>query len=701
LNNDFFSILEKRYSIKLNKQQESAVLHKDGPAVILAVPGAGKTTVLICRTANLILNHNINPSNILSITFSKASAKDMKERFNLVFGKSISSQVNFSTIHSFAYFLIREYASLSRNKYTLIEGENSTINKIQVIKEIYMKINNSYINDDKLEELISSIGYVKNMMLDPEDLSKNDSFQTKNFSKIFRSYEDYKRKQNLVDFDDMLTLALEILQNYPGLLEKYRERYSYIQVDEGQDTSKIQHEIIKLLALPNNNLFMVADDDQSIYGFRGANPEFLLNFKDTFPNGKTFFMEENFRSTKNIVSVSNEFIKGNKLRYKKELFTKKESKRPVTIVRVKDEADQYSYILKELKSSNTLSDTAILYRNNISSIGLAEKLHQNGVPFYMQDSKLHFFKHWVVQDIMSFFKLAQDTTNINSFERIYFKMKGYLSKASLQYISTKNNTKSVFDRLLDYPEFRSFQKENISKLKSDFRYLIKLKPSQGISFIEQDLEYGKYLRDNCKNSGYSYENIKTVLSNLKIIASEANSIMEFLIRLESLEKIIDQAKFNKNKNAVILSTLHSSKGLEFQRVYMVDLIDGEFPTSNSIDLQDMGQPKEMEEERRLFYVGMTRAKEILDIITISYKNGDKVYPSRFARSLESIVDPIKEKELITSHKYKVGATVEHERFGKGKIKDIDNNVITIDFEFEGRKQLSLSICIEKKLLDII
>lgn len=697
--NNFFDILKKKYNINLNEQQQSAVLHKDGPAVILAVPGAGKTTVLISRTANLIMNSRVNPENILSITFSKASAKDMKERFNSIFAGMSKQNASFSTIHSFAYFLLRDYAASTRTRYTLIEGDNSAVNKIQVLKEIYYKVNKSYINDDKLEELINTIGYVKNMMLDVNDSESYDSFQVKRFNNIFTMYEAYKRNNNYIDFDDMLTLSLEILKNNPMILNKYRNRYKYIQVDEGQDTSNIQNEIIRLLAHPNNNIFVVADDDQSIYGFRGASPESLLNFKDTYKNAKIFFMEENFRSTNNIVTVSNQFIMQNISRYKKQLFTNSPNKRPVTIVKVKDEDSQYDYIVKELKQKKVFSDTAILYRNNISSIGLIENLTKNNIPFYMRDTKLHFFKHWVVQDILCFFNLALDNCNISSFEKIYFKMKGYISKASIKYIMTKSDSKSVFDRLISFPEFRSFQIENIKRLKHDFKVLAKKKPYEAITFIEYELEYTKYLQDNSKNFGYSYENIKSILSCLKIMARDTNSIIGFIAKFDGIQNEIEKAKFNKNKNAVVLSTIHSAKGLEFNNVYMVDLVDGEFPSTGSIELFECGNKKAMEEERRLFYVGMTRAKEVLDIITLNNKNGEKVFNSRFVSELERIIAPT--NEAAAKQKYKAGVEVIHKKFGKGKIRAIEDNSILIAFDNAGIKQLSLNLCYEKNLLQVI
>jgi len=675
------------------------VLHKDGPAIILAVPGAGKTTTLICRTANLIRNHDIDPNSILSITFSKASAKDMKERFSSIFGYALGSKVSFMTIHSFAYYIIREYAYIAKSKYSLIEGDGSPVNKTQIIKGIYYEVNKSYINDDKLEELLSNIGYIKNMMISRDDII-NHSFQFKNLEEIYGRYEDYKKKNGYIDFDDMLTFSLEILKNNPQIISKYRSKYKYVQLDEGQDTSKVQNEIIKTLVHPNNNLFVVADDDQNIYGFRGAYPEALLSFNDIYPGSNTFYMEENFRSTKNIVSVCNDFICSNKIRFKKNLFTNNERKRPVTIVRVKDEREQYSYVLEEIKKDTDLSSTAILFRNNISSIGLIEVLHSFNIPFYMRDSKLHFFNHWVTQDIVSFMKLSIDNTSTEDFERVYYKMKGYISKAAMNYAISNTRNKDIFDTLAKYPQFKSFQIENVRRLKGDFKQLSKKSPTNAINFIENDLEYGNYLRDNCKTFGYSYDNIKSVLSILKTISLKSISIVEFLAKLQHLQNVIQRAKLNRGKNVVTLSTIHGAKGLEFNRVYMVDLLEGDFPSSSSIEMMDIGETSSMEEERRLFYVGMTRAKEVLDIISLSYVNNDRVFPSRFIGELEKIVGPIDKNRSRNHEGFAIGSKVNHKKFGFGRIKHLQGDSLVIEFEGGQEKHLSMDLCMDKRLLTI-
>ncbi|SCG82219.1 DNA helicase II / ATP-dependent DNA helicase PcrA [Proteiniborus sp. DW1] len=698
MDSNFFEFLRMKYRINLNEQQKLAVLHKDGPAIVLAVPGAGKTTVLISRTAHMIMNYNIKPENILSITFSKAAARDMKDRFSSIFGNNIGSRTIFSTIHSFAYSILRDYANLTKTYYSLIEGDMSSANKATILRDIYKKVNNAFINDDKLEELQSSISYIKNMMISTEDFLKLNNNSFSRFNDIYNMYESFKKKNNYIDFDDMLTIAYEILKSNPDLLKKYRNRFKYIQVDEGQDTSKIQNEIIKLISMPNNNLFIVADDDQSIYGFRGAMPEELLNFKERYPNSKMFYMEENYRSSNNIVYICNEFIKKNVNRYTKKLTTSNPSNRPITIVKVKDEYQQYTYIINTLFKKQCYYNTAILYRNNLSLVGIVESFTRHHIPFYVRDSKINFFNHWVLKDILAFFNVALNPKDKESFEKIYFKMNRYISKNAMNFVLNAKSSDTVFDLLLEFPGFQHFQLENIRKLSIEFKRLSKKRPSEGILFIEEELEYTNYLKDNCKNLGYSYDSVKSIIANIKIIAKETKNIPEFLEKLNRLQKNIEDSKFNKGKNAVHLSTIHSAKGLEFERVYMIDLVDGEFPSSSTIEACNEGNLKPLEEERRLFYVGMTRARTYLDIITLDSVANEKAESSRFVKELQDIMLALQEFQIRNS--IKIGSQIVHSKFGKGKVQNLNKDKIEIFFENAGLKKMSLSNCLKKGLLKV-
>lgn len=608
----------------LTKQQEKAMAHFKGPALILAVPGAGKTTVLIHRTANLIEKHKINPRKILSITFSKASARDMKNRFNREF-KDLSYQVEFSTIHSFCFNLLRNYAKTTRQVFTLIEDSKNTINKYSLLRQIFLEINRTYITEDAMESLLNYIGYVKNMMISPEDLNPRE---IPNFNAIYRQYEDIKRQNNYIDFDDMLSMSLNILKNNQNTLNYYRNKYDFIQLDEGQDTSLLQLEIIKLLAIPENNLFVVADDDQSIYGFRGAYPDALLNFKSIYSDAEIFLMEENFRSTESIIKASKKLISNNMKRFRKDIFTSQGGKNPVKLVRLTKIEDQYAYIIDKILK-NPQGEFAILYRNNISAIGLINQLEKNKLDFYIKDRNLKFFNHWILEDVFNFLDFAQDTSNIGLYEKIYYKKKGYISKKQVNYAKKLNPKDSVFKRIKSYPDIKPFYLDRLSSLELDFKKLSSLKAKEAINYIKHDLAYLDYLKEFSDKFGYGFSSLSIILKFLELISEDLKNQEELRERLN----ILRSKCLNSSFSNINLSTIHSAKGLEFENVFLIDLVEGDFPSQTSIEEAERDNFKYLEEERRLFYVAMTRAKYNLTLFTVDMVDSSKVESSRFIREI--------------------------------------------------------------------
>ena len=396
--NKFINNLFNEYGIKLTEKQKAVAEHTTGPALVLSCAGSGKTTVNIIKCANLIIEHGINPENILSVTFSKAAALEMDSRFNRMFGKIIKNPVKFSTIHALAYKFVREYNYKNRINITMIEDERSPIKKITLIKELNKKFNRRNAADEELDELISAISYCKNMLL-PNDMIQAFDENIPKFYSIFQEYESYKRKNNLIDYDDMLTLANEYLEKDKNMLLKYRNQYKYIIVDEAQDTSKVQYKIIEKLIYPNNNITLIGDDDQAIYGFRGAFPDYLLNFPKKFSGAKVFYMDENFRSTKNIVSHAGTVIKNNTKRYRKRISTSNAEGSPVDIIKLNND-EQIQCIINDVTAKKNKSDAAVLYRNNISSIALADALDRNNILFYLRDFKGYFFIIFFTIDIL-------------------------------------------------------------------------------------------------------------------------------------------------------------------------------------------------------------------------------------------------------------------------------------------------------------
>ncbi|MCX7773261.1 MAG: ATP-dependent helicase [Clostridia bacterium] len=390
----FFKDLKTRFHIDLNAEQKAAVLHKEGPALVLAGPGSGKTTLITARTAFLALEYGIPLESIMTVTYNKAAQLEMKHRFEHIFGSDIKGQAQFTTFHSLCYSVIRDYERRQGNRFKLIESEQggSLHNKQRIIKDLYKEINGGPVNEDELETLQNEIGLVKNRMIKEFD---GLNLQTRNFAALFKAYEEYKRQNLLIDFDDMLSYAYAIFLKCPDILQRYKGRYPYFQVDEGQDLSLIQFEILKLLvSSKDSNLFLVADDDQSIYGFRGAEPRYILELNQVYPNLSVFRLEQNYRSSRNIVELSSAFIKGNKRRYEKCHRTENSESQKPQLIRVTDEKGQLDFIEKKLKENQNArkpKQVAVLYRSNLSSIPIVDRLERAGIPFRLRQNKLSFF----------------------------------------------------------------------------------------------------------------------------------------------------------------------------------------------------------------------------------------------------------------------------------------------------------------------
>ena len=610
--------------MNLTSNQLKAVEHFKGPGLVLAVPGAGKTTMILHRTKRL-LERGVDPKNILTITFSKAQALDIKVRYNLMFGEN---NVLFSTIHAFCYSIVRDYSKKSGKTLSLIDSNLKK--KYEILRDIYRDVNKTYPTEERIETAISEVGYCKNMMLSPNSFAKTKRCDSDNFVKFYETYEKYKKEKNLIDFDDMINLSYEILKSDASIRKKYRDRFKFIQLDEGQDTSRSQFQVLKLLAKPDNNLFVVADDDQSIYGFRGANTEELFKLEKEYPDLATFYMEENFRSTKNIVNISNIFIAQNENRFEKTVITENPFAKPVNIIKVKEPKDQYAFIEKEIKKD--AGDICVLYRNNLSSIGLVEYFERKNYNFNIKDKKTKFFSHFITRDILDILNFSRDLSDIDLYEKFYFKLDGYISKKHIDYMK-RNRGKNIFNILKDYPGLPSYYHKNINKLLVGFKKIARSDVYDAINYIDKEMGYGKYLRENSKRFMETEATLNEYLYYLKLIAKSANSFDLFIGRLKELE--YDLLKPRSDKANLTFSTIHSAKGLEFSRVFVVDLYEGTLPSTASLDA--IREDEELFcEERRLFYVAMTRAKNELYLMYSHYTNGMKNDISSFVTDLETL-----------------------------------------------------------------
>ena len=603
---EYFDYLKNINGLELNSPQIDAASFDKGNALVLSTAGSGKTTVTIARVGKLLYEKKCSRK-ILTITFSKMAANDMRSRFQSYFGSMYQGRTEFSTIHAFSYKIVKNFYKRKGIDFNLLT------NNYQILKEIlksqYSKSYFNYVSDEEVENLSSTIGFVNNMMINPMEY-KDYGIEIKEFDKIYEKYRKYKSQNKLIDFDDMLMYSYKIILNSDYYREYIKNTFQYVQIDEMQDTSRIQHEIIKLIT--NDNLFMVGDDDQAIYSFRGSYPDFMLEFRNIYKNGKIFHLDNNYRSDKNIVEGARHFIEKNKKRYKKAISTHNKKENEINIIKVNNRGEQAKLITEELSKVKD-SSVGILFRYNISAMILANNLNENGIDFYIKEDKTKFFSSPVLYDVLAFLNLALNPRDRESFSRIYYKSYTYFTKNMCKIVmESPQREMSVFDILDNYKYFDYYVYDKIQQFKIDINYLNKLRTSDVIRFIKMELEYVNYLERMDEEGRNNLSNSMHILEILDEIGSYCKNLKEFIEKIYNLQDVIKNASDNKNSN-VTLTTVHSAKGLEYDYVYMIDNIEGEFP-SEKRNMPSDEYEKLIEEERRVFYVGMTRAKKVLNIV---------------------------------------------------------------------------------------
>lgn len=601
--------------MKLNPNQLEASIHDKGPALVLAVPGSGKTTVIVNRIKYLIEDKGISPYKILAITFAKSQQLDMQKRILEALDENYAKEVGVLTIHALSYKIIREYERYKKIKYTLLDVENAPKSR-NILKKIYLDKLKTFPSEEELDQIQSILSYIKNTNEDYIDADGPFEYKV-----VVDDFEAYKKKKRLIDFDDMLVMANDLLEKDRHIISKFKDKYEYILLDEGQDTSSIQFMILDKLINKDNNFFVVADDDQSIYRFRGACPERILNFEKYYKGAHIYRLSENYRSTPSIITASNRLIRNNKLRYVKELNASKKGSAPVNVKLFGKDLDEYRYIAKYLKDAD--GTVAVLYRNNISQIPLAEYLERYMINFTSYDKKERFFNHWIIEDIFDIYNFSQNMNDASLFRKIYYKIKGYLSKQDINEIYTLTDV-DVLKTLYRSESIQSYKKDYILELMKDFKSIRKMKPSNIIDYIENDMNYRGYLRTKGRDNSESFNKLLTMLYFLKQIALYTKNMDELKLRLNVLKNKI----YSQNDSNVILSTIHGAKGLEFDTVFLIDIVDDEIPGSNN------ASDAELEEERRIFYVGMTRAKENLNIFAFKERNNTDYDISPFINEIK-------------------------------------------------------------------
>ena len=628
---------ETTFSVKLNQQQKEAVQSTKGPVLLLAVPGSGKTTVLVTRLGYMIYCKNIPPERILTVTYTVAATKDMSERFAVRFGEDMAKRLEFRTINGICAMIIQYYGRrIGKTPFELVKDEKATTGMlIRICQDHGM----GYPTESDLKNVRTLITYIKNMMLNEEELQKLEEESDIRIAGIYREYCRQMREQKLMDYDDQMLYAYNILRKDPGVLAYFQNRYPYICVDEAQDTSKIQHAIIALLAAGTGNLFMVGDEDQSIYGFRAAYPEALLSFEKKHSGAKVLLMEENFRSNAKIVEAADKFIQKNTLRHEKHMRAAREAGADIREISLKSRKAQYVYLMKAAQECTTgmagmsgseehkgradasVTETAVLYRDNECAIPLIDLLERKNIPYRMRNADLSFFTHRTVLDVQNIIRFAMDPKDTELFMQIYYRLKLFFNKKdALRYAQiSQEKDMEVLDAALKYGNLEKYQEDNIRNLK---RQMVRILNMPGDEAVNQILTYMGY-QDYLKKMGMNANKLETV----KLIGSRVESPEKLLERLEELRTII-QEKVSDKDCPFILSTMHASKGLEYDTVYLLDVMDGILPEKVLANSRTASKEEleTYEEERRLFYVGVTRAKNQLNVFTTNK-------PSKFCSEL--------------------------------------------------------------------
>ena len=621
-----------------NESQIKAVDFKDGACMVLAGPGSGKTTVITHRTKKLIEEYGVNPSNILVITFTKAAATEMQARFQTLMGAR-NFPVTFGTFHA-VYFKILKYAyNYSADNILREEKKN------EYIKEIISKLHLEFDDENEfIKDIVSEISLVKSEMVDLNNYyAKNCSED--NFRKIFNMYNDRLIRENVVDFDDMLVMCYELLTKRPDILKLWQNKYKYILIDEFQDICKVQYEVIKLIALPENNLFIVGDDDQSIYRFRGAKPEIMLGFKNDYGDAAQILLDTNYRSTSSIVEKAGLLIKNNEKRFAKDIKTNRPNGTLPDIQIFKNEKDEITHILRLISTYReqgfAYNDIAVLFRTNTTPRLLVEKLIEYNVPFRMKDVIPNIYEHWISQNILTYIRIALGSRARGDFLHIINRPKRYISREAFPDESIS------FTDLKEYYSDRQYVVERIERLEYDLEFLQKMTPYEAINYIRHGIGYDDYVLEYANYRRIKPEELYEILDELQEAATEFKTYDKWFehIALYSEELKRQNKERMEQREGVELSTMHSSKGLEYKIVIIIGANEGISPYQKAFLQEDM------EEERRLFYVAMTRAKDILHMFAVRERFGKAIDISRFLCET-GFVDP----EASKNKRYKNNIT---------------------------------------------
>lgn len=603
-----------------NEAQTQAIQHTDGPCLVLAGPGSGKTLTIVNRVKYLIEKQKVRPEEILVVTFTRFAAAEMKSRLCLVMGKR-DLPVTVGTFHGI-YYGILKWAYRMNQENILSETEKYQI-LCGVINKERMEI---FDEEDFIQDIAAEIGKVKNNRI-PLGEFVSEKCSADAFRNIYRNYEQHRKELKKIDFDDMLVLCYELFRSRPDVLAQWQKKFRYVLIDEFQDINRIQYDVIRMLAQPENNLFVVGDDDQAIYGFRGADSELMLGFGKDFPDAKQILLGMNYRSTANIVQNSLKLIENNVERYSKKLEANREGGSCLHIQEVKDPVEEAEYVLEEIQKckENGIKEEeiAILFRVHTDARAVVEAMVERKIPFQMKEHLPNIYEHFIAKDIMAYFRLATGKRRRQDFLQVMNRPKRYLGRDSV------SGSQVSFEDMRKFYCDKDWMIDRIDQFEWDVKMLMKMAPYAAIQYIRKRIGYDDFLKEYAFTHQINRSDLNEVLAEIEEAAKAFSSVEEWFAHVEEYTETlkVKEKERNRPRPGVRLMTIHASKGLEFKQVFLIAANEGRIP------YQKAKTDKEIEEERRLFYVAMTRAKDFLKICYVKIKNGKEVTPSRFVDEL--------------------------------------------------------------------
>lgn len=605
----------RKQEMAFSKAQTQAIMHKDGPMMVLAGPGSGKTTVITHRVQYLTKEYGIDPGDILVITFTRAAAGEMRERYEALTGGG--SRVTFGTFHSIFFRILKLAYRYTADNIVREEQQMQFVRELAQAGGLEPEDENEFA-----ASILSEISSVKGERIALEHYySKNCPDAV--FRQLYAGYEEKMRRAGLIDFDDMMVLCLELFTERKDILSAWQRRYRYILIDEFQDINRLQYEIVRMLAKPEDNLFIVGDDDQSIYRFRGAKPEIMLGFERDYPGAGRILLDVNYRSTEEIVAPALRLIGENQKRFSKAIHTTGRHGKNVITKLWQDPGEENLAIAREiqlyLQSGVRPGDIAVLYRTNAGPRFLMEKLMEYNLPFRTRDTVPNLYEHWISRNILTYIRIAMGSRAREDILQVINRPKRYISRDAMP-----DETVS-FEKMKAFYAEKDWIAERIESLEGDLRAIARMSPLAAVNYIRQGMGYDEYLIEYAAFRRMRPEELLETADELKESAAGFKTFDEWFAHIEAYkEELLRQAAQRRTEtDAITLATMHSAKGLEFPIVYILDANEGITPHSRAMLDEDM------EEERRLFYVAMTRAKTRLHVYAVRERYHKKAEVSRF------------------------------------------------------------------------